>query len=87
MLARVPINLILKSRESVSCVRLSVAPWTAAHQAPLSMEFSCKVRKPTGVGCHILLQVIFSTQGPTLVLVYCRLIDSLLFEPPGRRGA
>ena len=42
-----------------------------------------KERKPTGVGCHILLQVIFSTQGPTLVLVYCRLIDSLLFEPPG----
>ena len=24
----------------VSSVRLSVAPWTAAHQAPLSMEFS-----------------------------------------------
>ena len=47
-------------------------------------NFPGKDRKPTGVGCHILLQVIFSTQGPTLVLVYCRLIDSLLFEPPGR---
>ena len=26
--------------KSVSCVRLSATPWTAAHQAPPSMEFS-----------------------------------------------
>ena len=26
--------------QSLSCVRLSVTPWTVAHQAPLSMEFS-----------------------------------------------
>ena len=25
---------------SLSCVRLLVIPWTAAHQVPLSMEFS-----------------------------------------------
>ena len=28
-------------------------PWTVAHQAPLSMEFS---RQEHGVGCHFLLQ-------------------------------
>ena len=26
--------------QSLSCVRLFVTPWTTAHQAPLSMEFS-----------------------------------------------
>ena len=26
--------------KSLSCVRLFVTPWTVAHQAPLSMEFS-----------------------------------------------
>ena len=26
--------------QSLSCVRLSVTPWTVAHRAPLSMEFS-----------------------------------------------
>ena len=26
--------------QSFSCVQLSVIPWAAAHQAPLSMEFS-----------------------------------------------
>ena len=35
-------------------------PWTVAHQAPLSMEFS---KKDTGVGYHFLLQRIFPTQG------------------------
>ena len=28
--------------QSFSCVRLFVTPWTVAHQAPLSMEFSRK---------------------------------------------
>ena len=44
----------------LSCVWFLVTPWTIAHQAPLSMEFS---RKVTGVGCHALLQGIFLTQG------------------------
>ena len=35
-------------------------PWTAVHQAPLSMGFS---GKNTGVVCHFLLQGIFQTQG------------------------
>ena len=26
--------------KSLSCVRLFMSPWTVAHQAPLSMEFS-----------------------------------------------
>ena len=34
-------------------------PWTVAHQDPLSMGFSS--RNP-GVGCHFLVQGIFSTQ-------------------------
>ena len=35
-----------------------VTPWTAAHQAPPSME----------AGCHILFQGIFPTQGSNLCL-------------------
>ena len=40
-------------------------------QAPLSMEFSSK---NTGVGCHVLLQGIFPTQGLNPVLLHCRQI-------------
>ena len=36
------------------------APWTGAFQFPLSVNFP---GKNTGVGCHFLLQGIFSTQG------------------------
>ena len=39
--------------KSLSRVQLLVTPWTAAHQAPLSMDFP---GKNTGVGCHFLLQ-------------------------------
>ena len=50
--------------KSLSRVRLLATPWTAAHQAPLSMGFSRQeywsgVPSPspnTGVGCHLLLQ-------------------------------
>ena len=38
----------------ISRVRLCATPWTAAHQAPLSREFSSK---NTGVGCHFLLPI------------------------------
>ena len=37
-----------------SHVWLRATPWTEAHQAPLSTEFS---RQYTGVGCHFLLQI------------------------------
>ena len=46
-------------------------PWTAAHQAPLSMGFSCK---NNGVGPHSLFQGIFQTQGSNLGLLHCRKI-------------
>ena len=38
--------------KSLSCVWLPATPWTAAYQAPLSMDFP---GKSTGVGCHCLL--------------------------------
>ena len=50
----------------------SATPWTSAHQAPLSMEFSRSPGKNTGVGCHFLLQGIFPTQGSNPGLLHCR---------------
>ena len=47
-----------------SRVRLFVTPWTAAHQAPLSMGFSRH-----GAGCHDLLQGILPTHGSNAPLV------------------
>ena len=44
--------------QSLSTVRLFANPWTIAHQAPLSMEFS---RQEYWSGCHFLLQGIFPT--------------------------
>ena len=49
----------LFSRTVVS-VWLFATPWSVAHQAPLSMDFS---GKNTGGGCLFLLQGIFPTQG------------------------
>ena len=39
--------------KSLCRARLLVTPWTAAYQAPLSMDFP---GKSTGVGCHCLLR-------------------------------
>ena len=73
----------------LSCVRLSVILWTVAHQAPLSMECSrqeywslCPWNVPgknTGVGCHLLLQGNFPTQGsnPHLLHLLHWQVDSL----------
>ena len=41
--------------KSLSRVRPSVTPWTAAHQAPRPWDFP---GKSTGVGCHCLLRYI-----------------------------
>ena len=41
--------------KSLSHSRLLSTPWTAAYQAPLSMDFP---GKSTGVGCHCLLRGI-----------------------------
>ena len=62
---------ILVEWKSLSYVRLFVTPWTVAHRAPLSVEFS---RKNTGVGNHSLLQGIFPTQGWNPGLLHCRQI-------------
>ena len=61
---------------SVSHVWLSETAWTAAHQAPLSMEFS---RKNTGMGCHFFLQEIFLTQESSPGLQHCR--QTLYWQP------
>ena len=65
--------------QSLSCVWLFVAPWTVAHQAPLSMEFS----RQTGVGCHFLFKGILTTQGFNLCLLHLLSwwADSLPSEP------
>ena len=64
-----------------SCLTLAT-PWTVACQAPLSIEFPSK---NTRVGCHLLLQRIFQTQGLNLSLL--RLLhwqaDSLLLSHLG----
>ena len=65
---------------SVSCsvVSDSATPWTGAHQAPLSMEFS---RQEYGVSCHALFQGIFPTQGWNPGLPHCRQILYRLSYP------
>ena len=47
-----------------------VTPWSAAHQAPLSLGFS----RQEYCGCHFHLQGIFPTQGLNLGLLHCRQI-------------
>ena len=58
--------------------------WTVALQAPLSWD---SPGKNTGVGCHLLLQGIFPTQGSSSSL-FCLLhwqVGSLPLVPPGER--
>ena len=55
----------------LSHVQLFVTPWTVAHWAPLSMEFS---RQECWIGLHSLLVSIFPTQGLNLGLLHCRQI-------------
>ena len=50
-------------------------PWTVAHQAPLSMEFS---RQEYWSGCHSLLQGISPTQGLNPGLLHYRQIPYCL---------
>ena len=59
-----------------SRVHVFVTLWTVALQAPLSLVFSRLLYpwyspgKNTGVGCHVLLQGIFLTQGSNLGQLY-----------------
>ena len=50
-----------------SSVQLLVTLWAVAHQVPLLMN---SPGKNTGVGCHALLQGIFTTQGLNPCLLY-----------------
>ena len=50
---------------------------------PGSSVHGVSLGKNTGVGCHVLLQWIFPTQGSNPSLPHCRL-DSLLTEPLGK---
>ena len=70
---------VLCSLLSCSVLSDSANPWTVALQAPPSMGFS---GKNTGVGCHFLLQGIFSTQGSNPGLLHCMRI--LYHEPLGK---
>ena len=67
---------------SLSVVSDSAIPWTVAHQAPLSMEFS---RQEYWSGSSPLLQGIFPTQGSNLGHLHCRqILDRLSHQgsPP-----
>ena len=58
-------------------------PWTAAHQAPLSMGFS---RQEYWEGCHFLLQGIFQTQGSNMHFLHLHWqADSLPLGQPGKQ--
>ena len=56
-------SLLLFSHQVVS--DSFATPWTIAHQAPLPWD---SPGKDPGVGCHFLLQGIFTTQGSNLQL-------------------
>ena len=59
--------------------QLLATPWTAAYQAPLSMDFP---GKSTGVGSSLsLLQGNFPTQESNQGLLHCRQILSQLSYP------
>ena len=64
-----------------SVVSHSLWLWTVAHQAPLSMGFS---RQEYWRGCHVLLQVIFPTQGSNPCLLPGRWI--FIFPPLNHWG-
>ena len=77
---KAPVTLRSRRWRSVFCacvlshfsrVRLFVMLWTVAHLAALSMGFS---RQETGMGCHLLLQGIFLTQGSKPGVPHCRQI-------------
>ena len=62
---------------------LLVTPWTAAHQAPLSMDFP---GKNTGVGCHALIERIFPTQRSNPHLLFLLHYRSILY-PLSHQGS
>ena len=71
--------------QSLSCMQLFLVLWTAACQAPLSMEFS---RQEYWVGWHALLQGIFPTLGSNMHLLRLlhQQVGSLPLAPLGKPG-
>ena len=71
------------STQSLSRVQLFVTPWTVAHQAPLSIEFS---RQEYWSGLPFLLQGILPTQGSNPCFLYFLhwQAGSLPTVPPGK---
>ena len=71
--------------KSLSHVWLLATPWTAAHQAPLSMDFP---GKSTRVGCHCLLRTVcnytFNMSNCVIIWVasFCPLGSCLWFSTP-----
>ena len=65
-----------------SCVQVFATLWTVARQAPLSMD---SPGISTKVGCHVLFQGIFTTQGlkPCLLCLLHWKAGSLPLAPPG----
>ena len=70
--------LLLLSR--FSHVRLCVTPWTAAYQAPPSLDSS---GKNTGVGCHFLLQCRKVKSESEVAQSCLTLSDPMDCSPPG----
>ena len=68
----------------LSHLQLLVAPWTAARQDPLCMEFS---RQEYWSGLPFLLLVIVTAQGsnPHLLCFLYWQVDSLPAVPPGKQ--
>ena len=62
---------VKRSFHWVNDIWIFVIPWTVAHQAPLSMEFS---RQEYRLGWLFLLQGIFLIQGLNLGLLHCKQI-------------
>ena len=80
-----PCHCLLKEVLEAAILLLMVSaletPRGVAHQTPLSWDFP---GKNTRVGCHFLLQRIFSTQGLCLCLLHCR--QSILY-PLSHQGS
>ena len=77
--------LLLLLPSHLSRVQLFVTLWTVARQAPLACPWDSP-SKNTGVGCHVLLQGIFPTQGSNPCLLYLMhwQAGSLTLAPPGK---
>ena len=83
-----PRTVVLCSTMSSSLGPLFGVPWTAAYQAPLSMEFFSFSGRNTGVGCHFLLHRVFLFRDWTHVSCICHIVRQILYhqvawETPG----